>query len=503
MLGASEETASESIYGIDLDTEAVGRLQEMADQNYGLTFPNIDVGNLFEASFPEVDVLVGNPPYVIRHRFENPEKIVNRFSDIYGFTDQADLYCYFIAQAAESLRPGGRLAMIVSNSWMKKRYGEEFKQFLLQEFNIHALVGFNERVFDDLTNSICILAEKRPNTIRIPDPDQTVYFIQAESPSIFDNVDGFDPLEQLQRDAVQIAQIPQPDLSPQEYWDIWLRAPDVFESLEMNDRFVPLIEYATPKIGVQTLAKDFYIFETTDTERIDVESQFLKPIAYSSRDHQTPVLEEDDCCHFLFWCDEDREALTGTRALEHIENAEQRVVQNRYTDETIDGLHNKKRIKQASRTPWYDLKKEAMNRLPSQILLPRRVYEDYTAVWNRGRVVPNENFLATNVDDEDHVKPLLVYLNSSLGELCLRLSGQVYGGGVCDLNVSSAKQIRCLDFDSISALPRLSTAFDTFAETQDREVLDDAIFEALEFVDQQRSEVEEALRLSIRESVAK
>lgn len=504
-LGATDTSAINSIYGIDIDTTAINRLQDTAKRNYGLTFPNIKDGNLFNTEFQRVDAIVGNPPYVVRHRFENPETIVDRFSDRYGFTDQADLYCYFIAQAAQLLQPGGRFGMIVSNSWMKKRYGEEFKQFLLQEFDIHALIGFNERVFSDLTNSICILAEKKPNTIRSPDSKQVVTFIQAENTNIFDDGDNSEPLKRLQQDAIHVAQITQSTLDPQDYWDIWLRAPDVFEALETDDRFVPLNTYAKPKIGVQTLAKDFYVLAETDTNKEYIESQFLKPVAYSSRDHQDPIIEKKDCEYFLFWCPYPKDELAGTNALRYIQKAEDETFEKRYSDQMIEGLHNKDRIKQTSRSPWYNLTEEAERRLPAQILLPRRVYKNYIAVWNTSQVIPNENFLATKVYSQNSVKPLLTYLNSTLGELCLRLAGQVYGGGVCDLNVSSAKQIQCLDLDAVSesALRRLDTAFDTFIETNDRTVLDRAIFEVLQFDEQRKQEVKNALEFAIQESVNK
>ena len=501
-LSASNDDPRNQIYGTDIDSTAVESLQATSRDRWGSEFPHISNVDIFETEFPEADALVGNPPYVTRHRFENADKIIEQFSD-YDFSDQSDLYVYFLLRAVEFLAPGGKMAVIISNSWMKRKYGEEFKRFLLNEFYVHGLIGFRERVFGDLVSSVCILAEKRENTVRLPATND-VQFVQADSSAIFNRV-GEGSLDDLADAAVQSAQVPQQTLGPEEYWDVWLRAPDVFEIVKKSDEFAPLSEFATPMIGVQTLAKDFYIFSRDDRARSDIEEEFLRPIVYSSRDHQSPVVRTEDCSYRVFWCPRSKDKLANTAALEYIEAAENRTVEKRYSDKTYEGLHNKTRIRNASRDPWYDLTDEAERRFPAEILLPRRVYENYTAVWNVDAVVPNENFLATTVENERYLKPLLCYLNSRLGELNLRLAGQVYGGGVCDLNVSSSKAIQALNFAALSGeeLSSLASAFDVFVDSEDRNCLDEAVYAVLGFSDLEREEIREVLELTIQESLDK
>jgi tRNA1(Val) A37 N6-methylase TrmN6 len=501
-LGADKNESQQSIYGMDIDSEAISKLQNRARIVLGNEFPNVGEGNLFDNDLPKVNAVIGNPPYVIRHRFENPDKIIEQYSNQLDFSDQADLYVYFIVRALESLKPEGRFAMIVSNSWMKKKYGEEFKEYLLRELDLKALIGFQERVFPDkLVNSVCILAEKRPNTIRIPDTDSETKFIQIEKADL---LEGIEDIEALEEKAVQFTSVPQPYLDPEDYWDIWLRAPGIFDVIYSDGKFTNLSEFAEPMIGVQTLAKEFYVISEESLEKGEIEDEYLRPLTYSPRDHQNPVLT-DDCEYRIFWCSKPKSQLEGTRALEYIKEAENRTVENRYSDETYDGLHNKKRIKQSNRSPWYNLTEEADRRLPSQILIPRRVYDNYTAVWNKSSAVPNENFLAATVEKEEYVKPLLCYLNSSLGELCLRLSGHVYGGGVCDLNVSSAKEIQTLDLGKLNGtqLQFLNSGFDEFVETGDRGLLNEAVYETLEFTPQEKAEVKNALQVAIEESLSK
>ena len=58
---------------------------------------------------------------------------------------------------------GGRLALIVSDSWLDMRYGTAFKDYLLRTFRIRGMLGFQSQVFPDvLVRPVVILAEKRP-----------------------------------------------------------------------------------------------------------------------------------------------------------------------------------------------------------------------------------------------------------------------------------------------------------------------------------------------------
>lgn len=498
--GASKEKALDNIIGFEKDPETFERFETLSKENIGQSFPNIKQGDLFNQDLPEADVVIGNPPYVIRHLFNNPEKIFNQDS-AYEFSDQADMYIYFIVKAIKSLKTGGRFGMIVSNSWMKKKYGEEFKQFLLDNLDLTAVIGFEEKVFDERDiNSVLLLGRKKERTIQRQDLGET-YFIQVKNPSTFENIDGNSTWEDLGKKGLRYDSIPQKDLASGDYWDIWLRAPKFFRKIKEDDLFVNLNSFARPMIGVQTLHKDFYVIEGNS----DIEDEFLHPIAYTPRDHQEPTLKRSDCKYNLFWCDKPIEKLKETNAFNYIIEAEQETIEKRYSDEVYQGVHNKKRIKQTNRSPWYNLKDEAERRLPAHILLPRRVYESYTAVWNKDKVVPSENFLATTVEKDKHIKPLLAYLNSTVGELCLRLSGQVYGGGVCDLNVSSSKKISCLNLEKIGEddLETLTEAFNQFAQSRDRSILDREVYNLLNFSKEEREEVKEALRLVIRESVDK
>ena len=82
--------------------------------------------------FPDVfrdggfDVVVGNPPYV-RQELLQPIKpyLQSAYRSYHGM---ADFYVYFYELGIRLLKPGGRLAYVVTNKWMKSGYGEPLRR---------------------------------------------------------------------------------------------------------------------------------------------------------------------------------------------------------------------------------------------------------------------------------------------------------------------------------------------------------------------------------------
>ncbi len=76
------------------------------------------------------DAIIANPPYVRQERLGR------------RFTGTADLYVRFMEQALRCLRPGGRLAAVVPNKWLRVRYGAGLRALLAREATLERLVDF-------------------------------------------------------------------------------------------------------------------------------------------------------------------------------------------------------------------------------------------------------------------------------------------------------------------------------------------------------------------------
>jgi len=110
------------------------------------------------------DAVIGNPPYIRQEELR--EKKAYYLERYESFVPTADLYVIFIEQALRLTRQGGRFGFIVSNKWMRARYGKGLRG-LVKKFQVHKLVDFGElRVFQDAATFplIMIISKTRPRT---------------------------------------------------------------------------------------------------------------------------------------------------------------------------------------------------------------------------------------------------------------------------------------------------------------------------------------------------
>jgi type I restriction-modification system DNA methylase subunit len=130
-----------------------------------------------EVVFKDFDAVVGNPPYT--RWTEIPEDTQERILGFlkktvseYGLTPQVSrgvepgIYVYWIIHSTGFLKEGGRLGMIISDSWLQTDYGAGFFKFLLDNYKVHAVIDISARVFPvPLIGACIILLEKASNPV--------------------------------------------------------------------------------------------------------------------------------------------------------------------------------------------------------------------------------------------------------------------------------------------------------------------------------------------------
>ncbi len=128
--------------------------------------------NVFDwkAEFPAIlkgkdsgfDAVIGNPPYV---RMEAFKPIKNYLRDRFAsHQERADLYSYFLERGTLLLKPGGTLGMIVSNKFIRAKYGAPLRRFLAGTSRIRTVADFaGARVFVGATvRTVVVISDRQP-----------------------------------------------------------------------------------------------------------------------------------------------------------------------------------------------------------------------------------------------------------------------------------------------------------------------------------------------------
>lgn len=485
-LGASAERLSDQLHGIDSRPEAVPMLRQ-AFNSCGLQIhlAGIRSGDFFTAAFRPADAMVGNPPTGRRWQQGELEALgaaAEDAPDTGKFSRLTDPQCYAVMHGARFLKPGGRLAVIISDSWLDMRYGTAFKKYLLRTFVVRGILGFQARMFRQVrVRPVVILAEKRtgPEAAK----HQQIAFVSFNGP----------PPANLPHDPCELLDGTSPhtdgtilspeELNPEAKWTPFLYAPRVFKTLQEHPGLTPLSALAQVRLGLQTFAKMFYVVSLAAQKRWQLERRWLMPLLLSPKDFDIVWLNSDlSARYYVLACNAAKDSLTGTRVLRYIEYWENQVVTPRGQVQPAIGVQNLPRVAKTGRAPWYNLLDHLTRRGTAPILLPRRMHRRLRVVWNQAGWVAGENFIEITPRTGVAARALLAVLNTAIAEMALRVNAHVYGGGVYSLSPGSVGEVPVVDMRRLSprALNQIDRAYAQFLHTNgsERGRLDAAVFAA-------------------------
>lgn len=490
-LGADSHKAQQNIYGTEVDPEAYNRFSKLCTDQY-VHFPNVKCDDFFHTNFPQVDAIIGNPPYVRRQGFPASDLETIRHQVLLSYPELrntalnqlTDLYVYFLLKSFTYLQDGGRLSVIVADSWLNARYGRILKKYLKQHFEIEQIISFDRPIFPD--------AQVKPSLIFATKKDARNCKTQVGFTRVMNGLPAKDVFSVFQHDVshnqdIHTTYIQSSQLNASEPWGVHFKISEINKLVSQSDMFTNLNDLAQTQIGIQTLAKDFFTLTLDEAKSAGIEKKYLLPFAHSVAQFQSPVIDTNTAHDlYVLACSDTKGDLQGTSLLRYIEEGEAKELAVRGQREPVIGYHNKERIRRARRTHWYDLKTEIQRRGCAPILLPRFIYRRFVVLWNKAQYVPGgaviqlcpRNLLfLSQLSDEDRMKLFLSILNSTLLEVLIRGHAQMYGGGSYNIGLS---QIKLLPFPDISKISneeqkQLIVSYENFLETNNRTNIDQTI----------------------------
>uniref|UniRef100_A0A7J3Z9D4 Site-specific DNA-methyltransferase (adenine-specific) n=1 Tax=Ignisphaera aggregans TaxID=334771 RepID=A0A7J3Z9D4_9CREN len=466
-----------------------------------------------EVVFKDFDAVVGNPPYT--RWTEIPEATRNQIREVlstciskYDLEPQVargvepGIYVYWIMHSTNFLKDGGRLGMIISDSWLQTDYGRNFFKFLLDNYKVHAVIDISARVFPVPLIGTCVILlercsrkEERSSNVAVfsyldvsrgsIDVDEILKFIESvknlatvKQPITKDFVSG----------AKIIARVyVQKELEGYEgkLIDLIFKAEDILGMLTRCSSVNRLSNYFEPSYGnilylyltstgqirgVRNVGgEEFFYLTETRVKQLGIPQEFLYPLLPSSRYLKFFTFTEDDWQElrksgsecYLFLCHKPRNDLPESvrRYIQLGEGPNAQIRLRRRPGETQGRPVSESQAAQTRREhrnffcDWYDL--GGVVETPIYVARGARYWMRF--VLAKFRCALDDRILALiprqGVQfDELELKALLAYLNSSFVQLQAEVKGRVAGGvALLELDVKPLSEILILD---VKKLPR-------------------------------------------------
>jgi len=413
------------------------------------------------------DVITANPPYIRQELLGEKEKTKIR-TVIEGeypgrisigaplkkqkakiiLDRQSDIYIYFYAHGIRFLKEGGRLGFISSNKWLEVSYGVPFQRFLLDNAKILYIIEFDRAVFPDAeVNTAVTIVQKEAN--ERSRHKNLVKFVRLKKEMDMNVQLALirEARESYEDDKLRISVVRQKELVEGK-WNIFLRAPRVYQRIVEHPKVKQLIEVANVLRAPTTGCNEYFIISKDKAREWGIERQYLQPCLASPKKANGLIIEDVE--DLIFMVAQSKVRLRGTSALRYIEFGERLEV-----DVVRGSKRGRRRLPEietlANRKPyWYALPEPDV----APIVFPRLTDVRPAFLWNKANAHTPHVFYYIYPKRSDYTDALLGYLNSSVSALMVELRGRSYGGGVLELLIYEAQGLPALDPDQLTRSER-------------------------------------------------
>lgn len=158
VMGATGDAAQ--LVGVEVHTHSAAAAEERVATRTGRPL-TVRVEDFFAiAGERRFDAVIGNPPYVRYQGFTGAARTAGRSAALHGgvgLTALASSWAAFTVHAAEFLRPGGRLGLVLPAELLSVNYAAQVRRYLMERFGRVRLVMFTERVFPGVLEEVVLL----------------------------------------------------------------------------------------------------------------------------------------------------------------------------------------------------------------------------------------------------------------------------------------------------------------------------------------------------------
>jgi adenine-specific DNA-methyltransferase len=415
-LSSGPAIAERQLRGIEMHGPSAARARELLSAA-GLV-GSVETGDFFESDDPgSCDAVIGNPPYVRYQTFRGTTRaraIERALAQGVRLTGLASSWAPFVIHAADFLKPGGRLGLVLPAELLTVNYAAAVRRFLLNRFARVRLILFEELVFPGVLEEVVLLLAEGAG------PSASFELIQIRDVEALQSIDLADWTSFT------------PDTTGK--WTPALLtggAVQLYRRLTDEGAFSTLLDWGETYLGAVTGNNRYFSRTIAQVEEDGLADRDLIKISPPGSRHLRGLtfteqmwgeLIQNGAACYLFYPEQD----LSLSAKKHIQNGE------------AAGIHNAYKCRK--RSPWYRV---PLVRVPDLLL----TYMDY----ERPRILTN----AAHVHHLNSVygvslRPDLRALGTellpiasinTLSVLGAEMVGRAYGGGLLKLEPKEADKL--------------------------------------------------------------
>jgi tRNA1(Val) A37 N6-methylase TrmN6 len=314
-LGLGQEQIREQVLGVDLHQESVDESRRLLrDEGLDGTFFTGDffaelLPGKLGARLPEVDAVIGNPPFVRYQEFAGLDRKRAQLAALeqgVRINGMASNWAHMVVHACGFLRPEGRLAMVLPTELLSTGYAEPIRAWLKRRFRSVHMVMFEELQFEDATEKVVLVLARGSGGCR------AFSLVPVQTAT---------DLPQIRFGGPNHLTVPAPErgkwtdfLLPTEHRQLYDRV--------VSEHFVSLEEYGSPQLGTVTGNNDYFVLTDDERRGYNIDEHHLVPccppgtkhfrgLTFSRRDWEALRKAGDRQCWMLLPQDDTLGGLTG------------------------------------------------------------------------------------------------------------------------------------------------------------------------------------------------
>lgn len=414
---------------------------------------NIEISNkdfLFWNTDKKYDLVIGNPPYIVKKRLEGEQ--VTRCKEIHIAHELANkeisnIWTSFVLRSSDYLNENGVLAFVLPTEILQVKYAEEIRQYLISKFQRIEIITFRHLAFDDIEQDTVVLFTYKTCSAE----NEGVYMIEVDEVAL------------LHRETPIFNHLPQSCLG-QKWTTSILAEEDILLVEHLSAGLRKIKDCCSSGAGIVTAATDFFIINQSTKRQFDLDDVSKKIIQRGGNvngyinftNERFEALEKRNLPCFLL--DTNGIKIQSEGLKDYLNHGLKLNINNTYKCKLRGRWHDVPGIKKG------------------EGFFFKRSHDYPKCIKNSADVYVTDSAYQITTYLGFNIESLVYSFYNSLTLLAAEMQGRYYGGGVLELTPNEFKNLpipycECDNFEAFSNNFDLKKSIDDILAVQDEIIL--------------------------------